>query len=181
MNSVTICSQSCREAKANDSLEQTRTGTIMCAEATTLRRIRCTFTRQKWNQIFTGNRSVSRSSVLREWLSLKERFHLLRITCFPMFQVLTYRSTHLVIQFMWTELESSLEKQRFLLSCFGTWKKSTLAIRLCPETASLDSSFREHCLYVWHVIWNSKITMFDCLALLYLELQPRFTSTTHTL
>jgi hypothetical protein len=29
----------------------------MCAEATTLRRIRCTFTRQKWNEIFTGNRT----------------------------------------------------------------------------------------------------------------------------
>jgi hypothetical protein len=180
MNSVTICSQSCREAKANDSLEQTRTGTIMCAEATTLRRIRCTFTRQKWNQIFTGNRSVSRSSVLREWLSLKERLHLLRITCFPMFQVLTYRSIHLVIQFMWTELESSVEKQRLLLSCFRTWKKSTLAIRVCPETASIPLFV--NIAFVYDMSFGIHLfNMFDCLALLYLELQPRFTSTTHTL
>ena len=57
MNNVAICSKHCREARAHDSLDQTRTGTIICTENTTLESIRQAFVRQEWDQIFTGNRT----------------------------------------------------------------------------------------------------------------------------
>jgi hypothetical protein len=57
MNSVAICSKRCREARANDSLDQTRTGTIMCTENTTIESIRNAFVRQEWNEVFSGHRT----------------------------------------------------------------------------------------------------------------------------
>ena len=65
MDSVAICSRSCREARANDSLDQTRTGTIVCTENTTLESIRQAFVRQEWNRVFTGNRTLSLAWKLR--------------------------------------------------------------------------------------------------------------------
>ena len=50
MNSVAICSKNCREARANDSLDQTRIGTIICTENTTLESIRNSFVSQEWDQ-----------------------------------------------------------------------------------------------------------------------------------
>lgn len=57
MNSVAICSERCREARVSDSLDQTRTGTTMCTENTTLEGVRNTFVRQEWNEVFSGNRT----------------------------------------------------------------------------------------------------------------------------
>ena len=58
MDSVAICSKSCREAiRASDTLDQTRTGAIMCTENTTLESIHGAFVRQGWAEVFTGNRT----------------------------------------------------------------------------------------------------------------------------
>ena len=57
MNSVAVCSKIGREARDNDSLDQTRSGTIVCTENTTLESIRNAFVRQKWNEVFTGHRT----------------------------------------------------------------------------------------------------------------------------
>ena len=45
------------ELRNHDSLDQTRTGTIICTENTTLESIRHAFVAQQWNQVFTGNRT----------------------------------------------------------------------------------------------------------------------------
>ena len=57
MNSVAECNQNCRKARASETLNQTRTGTIICTENTTPESIRNAFVRQEWNHVFTGNRA----------------------------------------------------------------------------------------------------------------------------
>jgi hypothetical protein len=57
LNSVAICSKRCREARTNDSLDQTRTGTITCTENTTLGSIIYAFFAQEWTAVFSGNRT----------------------------------------------------------------------------------------------------------------------------
>jgi hypothetical protein len=58
MNRVAICSERWRKVRANDSLNQTRTNTIMCTENTTiLEGVRNNFVRQEWSEVFSGNRT----------------------------------------------------------------------------------------------------------------------------
>lgn len=52
LNSFAICSQRCREARSDPSLDQTRTGTIVCTPNTSILR---TYN-PLWNNIFSGNR-----------------------------------------------------------------------------------------------------------------------------
>ena len=59
LNSMAICSRRYRDARSHDSLDQTRTGTIVCTENTTLASIRNAYVAQQWNQVFTGNRTQS--------------------------------------------------------------------------------------------------------------------------
>lgn len=57
MNNVAICSRACREARSNESLDQTRTGTIICSANTTVRSICDAIVDGDWSSVFTGNRS----------------------------------------------------------------------------------------------------------------------------
>ena len=56
LNSVVVfVSKRYHELRNHDSLDQTRTGTIICTEDTTLYSIPHAFVAQEWNQVFTGN------------------------------------------------------------------------------------------------------------------------------
>ena len=54
---VVVLSSRYNELRNHDSLDQTRTGTIVCTENTTLESIRNAFVAQEWNQVFSGNRT----------------------------------------------------------------------------------------------------------------------------
>jgi len=56
MNSAAISCERFREIRCDPSLEQTRTGTIVCTERTTVTSIQAAFEVQQWNQVFRGNR-----------------------------------------------------------------------------------------------------------------------------
>jgi hypothetical protein len=57
MNSIAICSKSCREARSNESLDQTRTGTIVCTQSATIRSIYNAIVRGGWNNAFSLHRT----------------------------------------------------------------------------------------------------------------------------
>lgn len=57
MNTVAICSRSCREARKNESLDQTRTAIIIIRQGTTVESLFHTITTNEWHLVFTGNRT----------------------------------------------------------------------------------------------------------------------------
>jgi hypothetical protein len=57
MNNVAECNRSCRDARTNKSLDQTRTGTIVCSRNTTINSILNGIVTKAWNNVFTGNRT----------------------------------------------------------------------------------------------------------------------------
>ena len=52
-----MCCRSYRDVRTNDSLDQTRTGTIVCSETTTFASIHAAFVEQQWSLVFSGNRT----------------------------------------------------------------------------------------------------------------------------
>ena len=56
-STVVFISSRYLDLRNHDSLDQTRTGTIVCTERTTLESIYDAFVDQEWNQVFTGNRT----------------------------------------------------------------------------------------------------------------------------
>jgi hypothetical protein len=58
LNSIAVfISSRSRDLRNHVSLDQTRTGTIVCTENTTVESIREAFVSQEWNQVFRGNRT----------------------------------------------------------------------------------------------------------------------------
>jgi hypothetical protein len=58
LNSIAVfISRRNRDLRNHNSLDQTRTGTIVCTENTTVESIRDAFVTQEWNQVFRGNRT----------------------------------------------------------------------------------------------------------------------------
>lgn len=57
MNNIAICSKTCREARTNESLDQTRTGTIVCTQSATIRSIYNAIVRGGWNNAFSLHRT----------------------------------------------------------------------------------------------------------------------------
>lgn len=57
LNSVAICNRRYREVRSHESLDQARTGTIVCSENTTPVYVRRAFVSQQWHHVFTGNRT----------------------------------------------------------------------------------------------------------------------------
>lgn len=57
MNTLAICSKSCCKARANESLDQTRIGIIVCSESTTVHSISNAIVKGQWNNAFTGKRT----------------------------------------------------------------------------------------------------------------------------
>lgn len=68
MDTVATCSVSCKEARGNDSLDQTRTGTILCTANTTIASFIRTVTDHGWSEKFAGNRTHLRIEGFT-WLS----------------------------------------------------------------------------------------------------------------
>lgn len=60
MNSFAMCNRRCREARSHESLDQTRTGTIVWRESTTWRSLYKTIVERGWNRVFIGNRTCLR-------------------------------------------------------------------------------------------------------------------------
>lgn len=57
LNSIAICSRRYRVARAHESLDQTRTGTIIISEGYTFRSLCDSITGNNWNEVFQGNRT----------------------------------------------------------------------------------------------------------------------------
>jgi hypothetical protein len=58
LNSFAICSRRCREARSSPSLDQTRTGTIICSQNTSILKIYKAIFRGGWNNgLYSGNRT----------------------------------------------------------------------------------------------------------------------------
>jgi len=57
LNNVAMCSRRFREVRAHESLNQTRTGTIICREGTTIQALFDAIVLRRWNQVFQGNRT----------------------------------------------------------------------------------------------------------------------------
>jgi len=58
LNSIVVfISSRYRDLRNHDSLDQTRTGTIVCTENTTVESFRDNFVAKGWNRVFTGNRT----------------------------------------------------------------------------------------------------------------------------
>ena len=93
MDSVAICSKSCREARASDTLDQTRTGTIMCTENTTLESIHGAFVRQGWAEVFTGNRTrlkvvgLGRMPMIRRDVEVSPNHALPNVTSLDLYEI----------------------------------------------------------------------------------------------
>jgi hypothetical protein len=70
MDTVATCSASCKEARGNDSLDQTRTGTKLCTctANTTIASFIRTVTDHGWSEKFAGNRTHFRVEGFT-WLS----------------------------------------------------------------------------------------------------------------
>ena len=72
LNSIAVfISSRYRDLRNHDSLDQTRTGTIVCTENTTLESIGDAFVTQEWNRVFTGNRTRLKVVGLERMRSLK--------------------------------------------------------------------------------------------------------------
>ena len=78
------------ELRNHDSLDQTRTGTIIFTESTTLDSIRNAFVAQGWNQVFTGNRTrlkvvgLGRMPVIPAEVERSADFVLPKVSCLDM-------------------------------------------------------------------------------------------------
>jgi len=57
LNEVAMSSRRCREIRSHESLDQTRVGTIVLTENTTLPSFYNTILEQGWNDVFSGNRT----------------------------------------------------------------------------------------------------------------------------
>jgi len=57
MNAFAMCSRRCREARSNESLNQIRTGVIVCSEQSSTRSIFKAILSGGWNTAFSGNRT----------------------------------------------------------------------------------------------------------------------------
>lgn len=57
MNSVACLNSHCQQARSNESLDQTRTGTIVCSERTSIPSLYNAIITGGWNNIFSGNRT----------------------------------------------------------------------------------------------------------------------------
>lgn len=57
MDNVAIMNRLCRDARRNESLDQTRTGTIVCSERTSIHSIYNAIITGEWNMVFSGNRT----------------------------------------------------------------------------------------------------------------------------
>lgn len=57
MNDATLINKSICEARSNESLDQTRTGTIVCTENTTTHSINNAARNGRWDQVFSGHRT----------------------------------------------------------------------------------------------------------------------------
>jgi hypothetical protein len=58
MNSFAICSRRCREVRSNPLLDQTRTGTIICSEISSIPKIYDAIAAGHWNnELYSGNRT----------------------------------------------------------------------------------------------------------------------------
>jgi hypothetical protein len=56
-SSIVFINSHYRELRNHDSLNQTRTGTIVSTEYTIINSLNCTYTEQEWVQVFTGSRT----------------------------------------------------------------------------------------------------------------------------
>ena len=56
LNTVAMCSRRFRGARSSDSLDQTRTGTIILSEGSTMRSLLNAIVDNNWNDVFSGNR-----------------------------------------------------------------------------------------------------------------------------
>jgi len=52
LSNVAVCSRRFREARAHESLDQTRTGTIVCREGSTVDGLFNTIAENEWNAVF---------------------------------------------------------------------------------------------------------------------------------
>lgn len=57
MDSVAVCNQNCREARSNESLDQTRSGTIVLTERSSIHSINRAIRENGWSTVFSGNRT----------------------------------------------------------------------------------------------------------------------------
>jgi len=57
MDSFSVCSRDCYEVRSDESLNQTRTGTILWRETTTANALYDTIARRGWRSVFRGNRT----------------------------------------------------------------------------------------------------------------------------
>lgn len=57
MNNISVCSRACRDARNNDSLDQTREGTIVCMPGSNAQSIQHAIVSREWNNVFAGNRT----------------------------------------------------------------------------------------------------------------------------
>jgi hypothetical protein len=58
LNSFAMCSRRCREARSSPTLDQTRTGTIICVPGSSIPRIYNAISRGGWNnELYSGNRT----------------------------------------------------------------------------------------------------------------------------
>lgn len=57
LNSVDVCNRHCREVRRHESLDQTRSGTIVCRENTTIESLLNAVANNRWRNIFKGNRT----------------------------------------------------------------------------------------------------------------------------
>lgn len=67
LNAIAICSRRYRQARSHESLDQTRSGTIVISEGRTWESVVETIINNDWNQVFQGNRTHLKLNRLPLW------------------------------------------------------------------------------------------------------------------
>jgi len=67
LDTVAEINQDCRDARSDESLDQTRTGTIVCSENTTFRSLYNAIVAGDWSRVFLGNRKHLRIEGINAW------------------------------------------------------------------------------------------------------------------
>ena len=78
LNSFAICNRRCREVRREESLDQTRSGTILCRKNVTTSSFFRALSERGWTEVFSGNRTVLKikniKNIKREWSSTADLF-----------------------------------------------------------------------------------------------------------
>jgi hypothetical protein len=121
------------ELRNHDSLHQTRTGTIIFTEISTLDSIRNAFVSQGWNQVVTGNRTrfkvvgLGRTPDIPSEVERSTDYLLANVPCLDM-------SGTPIVQAETQEISSLNNIEAFAAMLLQTWKNLTFATEECRGT-----------------------------------------------